>query len=91
VGHEAVARRETGEHALEWRERTAALRAAGADGADGLLGLDAEDLPVEEEQGPVGLVLCGGGDVQVEGQVGEEGADLGRAHVLECRLAWKRM
>jgi len=40
-----------------------------------------EHLAIEEEKGAEGLVLGGGGDVFLDGQVGEKGFDLGSAHV----------
>jgi hypothetical protein len=39
-----------------------------------------KDFLVEEEQGVKGLVLGGGGDVAVVGEMGEESADFGFAH-----------
>jgi len=41
-----------------------------------------QDVTVQEENGREGLGLGGGGDVAVDGQVGEEGGDFGRAHVF---------
>jgi len=52
----------------------------GADGIDGGGQFDAQDVVVEEEDGGEGLVLGGGGDVFVNGEVGEEGFDFGRVH-----------
>ena len=54
--------------------------APGAHGVERELDLLEENLAVEEEQGAEGLVLGGGGDVLVDGQVGEEGFDLEAAH-----------
>jgi hypothetical protein len=39
-----------------------------------------EHLPIEEQEGPESLVLSGGGDMFLDGQVGEKGFDLGSAH-----------
>ncbi len=39
-----------------------------------------EHVAVEEDEGVERLVLGGGGDVEVDSQVGEEGFDLGLAH-----------
>ena len=36
-----------------------------------------EDLLVEEEEGAEGLILGGGGDVFLDGEVAEEGGDFG--------------
>src|SRR5262249_31646925 len=44
-------------------------------------GVDFEGLAGEEDEGVEGLVLGGGGDVGVDGEVGEELADLDGAHV----------
>jgi len=51
----------------------------GSDGGDGA-GVYGEYFAVEEEDGGEGLVLGGGGDVEVYGQVGDEGGDFGVAH-----------
>lgn len=56
-----------------------------------------EDFAVEEEEGAEGLVLGGGGDVLIDGEVGEEGFDpsagsghsLGGAHVGGVLFAMK--
>src|SRR5262249_20447560 len=53
---------------------------ARGDGGDGAK-LDLEHLLVQEEQSVEGLLLRGSGDVAVDGQVSEEGTDLGRPHV----------
>jgi len=47
-----------------------------------------QQFVVGEEEGLEGLVLGGGGDVFVDGQVGEEGLDFGGAHILRWRLSW---
>lgn len=46
-------------------------------------------MAVEEEQRAVRLVLRGGGDFLLHGQVREEGLDFGRAHVLRVALVMK--
>ena len=51
-------------------------RAAGVDARQ----FDAEHLLIKEQQGEQGLVLGAGGDMAVDGQVGEEPLDLRRAH-----------
>lgn len=62
-------------------------RAAGAD--DGAEGVEraAEDVAVEKEQGREGLVLGGGGGLLLHREVGEEGVDLGLAHLVRMALA----
>lgn len=57
-----------------------AAGAFSADGVEGEVEVDPEDLAVEEEDGAEGLVLGGGGDAPFDGEVGEEGFDLRRAH-----------
>ena len=49
--------------------------------------LDAEHLAIEEEQGAQGLVLGGGSDFVVNGERGQEGGDLGGAHLSRVALA----
>ena len=49
--------------------------------------LDAEHLAVEKEQGAQGLVLGGGRDLVVNGERGQEGGDLGCAHLGRVALA----
>ena len=58
-----------------------------AHGVDGVVQLLAEDLAIEEEQRAEGLVLRGGGDVALDGQVGEERLDLRAAHIFGVALA----
>ena len=43
---------------------------------------DVEDVVIEEEEGGESLILSGGGDVFVIGEVGEVGVDLICAHVF---------
>ncbi len=67
---------------VSWRVRTVGRRSgrlarSKEDGFDFLL----EDFAVEEEDGAEGLILCGCGDVAFSGEVGEEGADFGCAHL----------
>lgn len=64
-----------GEHGRE------AFGLLGAEGVDGLLDGLAEHLTIEEEDGLEGLILCAGGHVLLDGQVGEERLDLGGAHL----------
>jgi hypothetical protein len=40
-----------------------------------------EHLAIEEKEGAEGLVLCRGGDVFLDSQVGEKGLDLRSAHL----------
>ena len=52
-----------------------------ADGLDGSFQVLFEHVAIEEQQGAERLVLCGGSDVLLHGQVGEEGFDFRDAHV----------
>jgi len=62
------------------------LRLFGAQGLDGGIEFPAEHLAVEEEEGGEGLVLGGGGDMFLDGQVGEKGFDLLGAHLFGVAL-----
>jgi len=55
---------------------------ASAGGADRSLEGQAEDGAVQEEDGAEGLILGGGGDAFLDGEVSEKGLDLGWAEVL---------
>jgi hypothetical protein len=57
-----------------------ALRAFGADELIHPLKGLVEDFVIEKDKGVEGLVLGGGGDFLVYGEVGEKGLDLGSAH-----------
>jgi hypothetical protein len=57
------------------------MRAAGTFEVDELGYAQAEDPVVEEDERAEGLVLRGGGDVTLDGEVVEEGRHLRRAHV----------
>jgi hypothetical protein len=46
-----------------------------------------KDLSVQEQDGVEGLVLSGGGDLLIHGQVGQEGLDFRNAHILGMSLA----
>jgi hypothetical protein len=46
-----------------------------------------KDLSVQEQDGVEGLVLRGGGDLLIHGQVGQEGLNFRNAHVLEMPFA----
>ncbi len=59
-----------------------ALRAVSADGVNGVVQFFLEDFAIEEEDGGEGLVLGGGSDVFLDGEVGEEVLYFGRAHVF---------
>ena len=54
----------------------------GADEVNSFINVLLQDVTVQEENGREGLGLGGGGDMAVDGQVSEEGGDLGRAHVF---------
>jgi hypothetical protein len=45
-----------------------------------------EHLAVQKEEGAESLILRGGSDVLVDGQVGEKGFDLGSAQILGVAL-----
>jgi hypothetical protein len=45
-----------------------------------------EDVPVQKQEGMQGAVLGGGGDLLVQREVGEKGADLGDPHVFGVAL-----
>lgn len=62
----------------------------GAGGLDGGVEGAIEDFAVEEKKGAEGLVLGGGGDVVIDGEVGEEGFDLGSAHIGRMFFAVKK-
>ena len=51
--------------------------------------LQLEDLGVQKDKGIEGLVLRAGGNMAIDRQVGEEGADLGCTHVLRVAQAMK--
>ena len=51
------------------------VRAAGSDRSGGWVEGDGEGVAIEEEKGGECLVVCGRGDVEGDGQMGEEGLD----------------
>ncbi|MBU0493635.1 MAG: hypothetical protein KKB13_17455 [Chloroflexi bacterium] len=61
----------------------------GAQGVDGAVEFLVQHLSIEEQDGTVGLILGGRGHVSVHGQVGEEGCDLGVAHLIGVALVVK--
>lgn len=63
-----------------------ALGAFSADGIEGKVAFHTEHLTVEEEDGGEGLVLGGGGDALLDGEVGKEGFDFGGAHFTGVAL-----
>jgi len=65
------------------------LGGLGAGGLDGGVEGTVEDFAVEEEEGAESLILGGGGDVLIDGEMGEEGFDLGGAHVGGVLFAMK--
>jgi hypothetical protein len=52
--------------------------------------LDLEDFGVEEENGAESLILCGGGDIPLSGEVSEEGRDLGDTTITRMAEALGR-
>jgi len=63
------------------------LRPFGANGIDAPFQILFKDLAVQEQDGVEGLILRGGGDLLIHGQVGQEGLDFRRAHVLGMSFA----
>jgi hypothetical protein len=57
-------------------------RGTGAECVDAVFQRDFEDVAIEEEEGAIGLVLGGGGNFVLDGEMGEEGFDFGYAHIL---------
>jgi hypothetical protein len=49
-----------------------------------------QDVLIEKQQSAERLVLCGGRNLAVNGQVGEEGCDVGSAHLCGVALAVKQ-
>lgn len=45
-----------------------------------------QDMAIEKEQGAGRLILSGGGDVLIDGEIGQEGLHLGCAHLLGMAL-----
>lgn len=58
-----------------------AFGSSSADGLDGEVQSQIQDVFVEEANGIEGLVLGRGGDLFVDGKVGQEGFDLRLAHI----------
>ena len=84
VGHEAVVAFEVGEDGAGFGagEDDGEFRRAGdAFDAGDEFEFPLEDLLVEEEEGAEGLVLGGGGDAAVDGEVAQEGGDFFFAEV----------
>jgi hypothetical protein len=84
LGHEAMGRREGVDEASDFgaaEDGGEAFGAAGANGVDGLIDGALEDVPEEEEECVECLVLGGGGDLALDGEVCEEGADVRGAEV----------
>ena len=67
-------------HFLLGQDVGQAFRFFGMQGVDGSQVLS-QHLAVEEEQSTEGLILGGGGDILVHGQVGEKGLDFWCAHL----------
>jgi len=84
LGHEQVDARHLAEHGVNFisgQDGGQALGLFGLGGAKGVGNGLVEDFVVEEEKGAAGLVLGGGGDVFIDGEMGEEGFDFGRAQI----------
>jgi hypothetical protein len=93
-GHEAwhaVEPLKDGAHLLTRQDDGQMLGPLGSDDIVEPRELDAEHLAIEEEQCAQGLVLGGGRDVLVNRERGQEGGDLGGAHLNRWRLPWKKM
>jgi len=54
----------------------------GAHQVNALINLLLQDVAVKKENGRESLSLGGGGDLAIDGQVGQEGRDFGRAHIF---------
>jgi hypothetical protein len=83
LSHELVDSFKTFEHGARFgfgQYGGQALRAAGAQGLDGLGDLLPENGMEEEENGTEGLVLGGSGDLAIDGEVIEVGFDFGFSH-----------
>jgi len=78
LAHQLVIARETGDDAADLFAREDDRQVRGAAGAGWLDCAEVllEDFAVEEEDGGEGLVLGGGGDIFLDGQVSEEGFNL---------------
>ncbi len=63
------------------------LRPFSANGVDAPFQILFKDLSVQKQNGVEGLVLGGGGDLLIHGQVGQEGLDFRNAHVLGMSFA----
>ena len=61
----------------------------GADGIRGDIHLDVKNVAVEEEDSAEGLVLGGGGDMTLDGEMCDEGLDLIGAHVFGVAFIMK--
>jgi hypothetical protein len=88
-GYQPVGARELRQqplHLLAGEDDGYAGRVLGALDAFDVRQLDLEHVPVEEEQGAECHVLCRGGDLASDGEVGEEEADLLRPHLLRVAL-----
>jgi hypothetical protein len=88
-GEEGVIARELPEEGADFVFGEDDREAGGLFGADevyAFVNVLLEDAAVEEEEGGEGLVLGGGGDVAIDGKVGEESGDFGRAQVFGVLL-----
>ena len=88
-GEEGVIARELPEEGADFVFGEDDREAGGLFGADevyAFVNVLLEDAAVEEEEGGEGLVLGGGGDVAIDGKVGEESDDFGRAQVFGVLL-----
>jgi len=85
LGDEEVSAGEVGGEGLDLlagEDGGRAFRFLSAEGGDGFGDWAAQDFAVEEQDGLEGLIPGGGGDLFVDGQVGEEGLDFGDAHLF---------
>lgn len=62
------------------------LRLSSADGLDFQIERLVQDVAIEKEQGAERLVLRGGSNILIDGEIGQEGLHLGRPHLLGMAL-----
>ena len=75
-----------GTHLLAREDNRQPLGTFGADHSFNQARIDFQHTAIEKEQGAKGLVLGGGRNVSVNGQMGQKGIDLGRPHLQRVAL-----